>query len=268
MLKAATTYNAAADHFDDIPLSFWRRHGTKAVELLAPEAGSRVLDVGCGTGASALPAAAAVGPGGRVVGIDIAENMLACARAKAMAEGLSNVSFACRDMTAPAGDLGHFDAVISVFSIFFVEDVAGQLGHLWQRLRPGGKLVVTVWAERALEPVASVFAEELRRLRPDLPTGQRPWEKLVDICALRRTFLMGGLEDPAVFPVSDQQPLASPDDWWTIAMGSGFRGEIDQLLPAEQEMLRRNATSRLLLMGVRAVETSVIHAVATKPARQ
>jgi len=268
MLKAATTYNAAADYFDATPLSFWHRHGTRAVELLAPEPGSRILDVGCGTGASALPAAVAVGPGGRVVGIDVAENMLACARAKAEAEGLANVSFACRDMTTCAEDLGRFDAVISVFSIFFVEDVAGQLGLLWQRLRPGGRLVVTVWAQHALEPVASVFAEELRRLRPDFPTGQRPWEKLVDICALRRTFLMGGFEDPAVFAVSDQQPLASPDDWWTIAMGSGFRGEIEQLLPAERQMLRQNATCRLLLMGARAVETSAIHAVATKPARR
>ena len=53
-LKAATAYNAASDHFDDEPLGFWKRYGERTVERLALHPGARVLDVGCGTGASAL----------------------------------------------------------------------------------------------------------------------------------------------------------------------------------------------------------------------
>ena len=62
--KAAATYDAAADHFDDEPLGFWKRVGERTVARLALLAGANVLDVGCGTGASALPAAQAVGPNG------------------------------------------------------------------------------------------------------------------------------------------------------------------------------------------------------------
>jgi ubiquinone/menaquinone biosynthesis C-methylase UbiE len=65
-LKAATTYNAAADHFDDQPLEFWARIGLRTVERLRLPLGCSVLDVGCGTGASALPAAGKVEPKGRV----------------------------------------------------------------------------------------------------------------------------------------------------------------------------------------------------------
>src|SRR5215813_9304948 len=70
--KAAATYDAAADHFDDEPLRFWERIGRSTVARLGLPAGANVLDVGCGTGASALPAAQAVGPGGSVLGVDLA----------------------------------------------------------------------------------------------------------------------------------------------------------------------------------------------------
>jgi ubiquinone/menaquinone biosynthesis C-methylase UbiE len=82
-LKAATTYNAAADHFDDGPLAFWDRYGRKTIERLPLKPGSIVLDVGCGSGASAIPAAKAVGPHGRVIGADLAERLLVMAQAKA-----------------------------------------------------------------------------------------------------------------------------------------------------------------------------------------
>src|SRR6266852_5696180 len=79
--KAAATYDAAADHFDDEPLGFWERIGKRTVDRVALPAGVNVLDVGCGTGASALPAAQAVGPNGFVVGVDLAARLLDRARA-------------------------------------------------------------------------------------------------------------------------------------------------------------------------------------------
>src|SRR5215472_5039138 len=62
--KAAAAYDAASDHFDDAPLSFWDRVGRRTVEGLALPSDGSVLDVGCGTGASVLPAARVVGPNG------------------------------------------------------------------------------------------------------------------------------------------------------------------------------------------------------------
>ena len=59
-LKAEKTYNAAADNFDAEPLAFWDRYGRRTVERMQLRSGAHVLDVCCGSGASALPAAQAV----------------------------------------------------------------------------------------------------------------------------------------------------------------------------------------------------------------
>src|SRR5260370_34233064 len=82
-LQAAASYTAAGDLFDDEPLGFWVRIGRRTIERLALPPGAAVLDVGCGTGASALPAAERVGPRGRVIGVDLAERLLATARHEA-----------------------------------------------------------------------------------------------------------------------------------------------------------------------------------------
>ena len=67
--KAAFAYNAAADSYDDAVNSFWDRFGRRTVERLDLQPGARVLDVCCGTGASAIPAAEQVGPEGFVLGV-------------------------------------------------------------------------------------------------------------------------------------------------------------------------------------------------------
>jgi ubiquinone/menaquinone biosynthesis C-methylase UbiE len=121
-LKAEATYNAAADHFDDGPLAFWDRYGRRSVERLSLAPGSLVLDVGCGSGASAIPAAIHVGPQGRVTGIDLAERLLDVARSKSLEQNLDNIDFHRADMAALGYPDASFDAVVSVFSIFFVTD--------------------------------------------------------------------------------------------------------------------------------------------------
>jgi ubiquinone/menaquinone biosynthesis C-methylase UbiE len=120
--KAQVAYNAASGHFDDEPLAFWVCTGSRTVERLALPIGAMVLDVGCGTGASTIPAATAVGPRGHIIGVDLADQMLDRARGKALQQGLSNIEFRQGDMEDLGYQDGKFDAVISVFSVFFVSD--------------------------------------------------------------------------------------------------------------------------------------------------
>ena len=262
--KSADTYNAAVDHFDAPPLGFWDRHGRTAAGLADLRSGDRVLDVGCGTGASALPAGEAVGNSGQVIGIDVAEAMLQCARMKAAARGLRNVRFCLEDMTSLDESGPGYDAVISVFSIFFTPDMDRQIAALWRQLRAGGRLVVTVWGDRAFEPLATMFGEELHRIRPDLPTFVRPWERLTDPENFGRMIAGSIGAPPQIVPVDDRQPLSAPADLWSIVLGSGYRWEVEQLGQEDRKVLKTRLLKRAAGEGIASIETPVLHAVAQK----
>src|SRR4029078_7984279 len=86
--------------------TFWEWYGQETVSRLRLEAGAKILDVCCGSGASAIPAAKAVGPNGFVLGIDLAENLIELAKTKARERGLENTEFRVADMLDL--DLGAF----------------------------------------------------------------------------------------------------------------------------------------------------------------
>ncbi|HXY25675.1 MAG TPA: class I SAM-dependent methyltransferase [Candidatus Acidoferrum sp.] len=265
--RAASTYNAAADFFDAPPLAFWDRIGRRSVEKAALRAGAHVLDVCCGAGASALPAAEAVGGNGRVVGVDLAENLLHLARQKTQHRGLANTEFRHADVESLDPAAESFDAVICVFGIFFLPDMdmPAAVRHLWKLLRPGGNLVITTWGPRVLEPGNSIFWDAVRAERPDLYKSFNPWERINEPRGLSGMLLEAGVTADEVHAESDHQPLESPEDFWTIVLGSGYRGTIEQLDPAARERVRRAVLHGLSELKPRSVETNAVYAIARKP---
>lgn len=265
-LKATTTYNAAADHFDDEPLGFWARIGRRTVERLELPSGATVLDVGCGTGASALPAAEKVGPQGRVIGVDLAERLLEIARQKAEVHGLANLQFETGDMECLGYPDDHFDAVVSVFSIFFVPDMARQVRELWRMVRPGGWLAITTWGPRMFEPGTSAWWSAVKEVRPDLFSTVSPWERITEPQAVRDLLQEAGIVDVEIVAEDGRQKLRSADDWWTIVLGSGFRWTVEQLGPDAAERVRSANLAQIRRSNIEAIETNAIFAAARKSA--
>jgi len=136
------------------------------IERLPIEPGTRVLDVACGTGNTALPLARR---GAIVTGVDIAANLLVQARERAAAEGLS-ISFDEGDAEAlPYADAS-FDAVTTMFGAMFAprpEMVASELARV---LRPGGLLAMANWNPASFS--GQMFKLGARHLPP--PAGIAP----------------------------------------------------------------------------------------------
>jgi SAM-dependent methyltransferase len=115
----------------------------RLLELAGVKPGQRVLDVATGQGEPAVSAARAVGPTGKVVGIDFSPAMLAVARRRAGA--LAHVEFVEADFEAFTRPAGSFDVVLSRFGLMFAADRAAVFRSLAGVLVPGGVLAAAVW---------------------------------------------------------------------------------------------------------------------------
>ncbi len=262
---AATTYNAAADSYDDPANSFWERFGTETVARLDLQPGERVLDVCCGSGASALAAAQMVGPAGSVLGVDLAERLLERARAKAAARELPQAGFRLGDLLDLRLPPDHFDAVVCVFGIFFVPDMAAAVRALWQVTRAGGRLAITTWGPRFLEPATTAFWDAIRDVRPDLYKGFNPWDRISDPASLRALLRASGIEAADIVAQPGTHVISTPDDWWSAVLGTGYRGTLEQLDAAERERVRAANYDFVARSTIREVDVNVVFAVATKP---
>ncbi|MGH3770139.1 MAG: methyltransferase domain-containing protein [Pseudonocardiaceae bacterium] len=143
--KAEVTdvFNHAAATYDRLGVEFFTPMGRRLVELITPQVGGRVLDVGCGRGAYLFPAAAAVGAAGHLVGIDIAPAMIEEARREADLLELGSVELVVMDAEDPRFAPSSFDYIIGSFSIIFLPDSFAALTRFGTLLAPGGKLAFT-----------------------------------------------------------------------------------------------------------------------------
>ncbi|HKR58619.1 MAG TPA: class I SAM-dependent methyltransferase [Pyrinomonadaceae bacterium] len=260
--KAARTYNSASDRYDDPANSFWERFGRRTVERLNLQPGMRVLDVCCGSGASALAAAEFVGQTGFVLGIDLAENLLDLARRKAARRGFNHTEFRTGDMLNLDIQGADFDAVVCVFGIFFVSDMTAAVRQLWQRVKAGGYLAITTWGPRFFEPINTEFWNSVRELRPDLYKGFHPWDRVAEPELLSALLIEAGANEPRAVLENGTHALRTPDDWWTMVLGSGYRATVDQLNATDQEQVRRQNLEFIRSHEIRAVEANVIYGVA------
>jgi ubiquinone/menaquinone biosynthesis C-methylase UbiE len=127
--------------------------GAAALRAAAPQPGERVIDVGCGCGSSSLALADAVGPGGRVLGIDVSQPMLEVARAAGAGQPM--LSFVEADAAAAALPSGQ-DLLFSRFGLMFFDDPAPALRHLRTTLRAGGRCAFVCWRTPRDNPWAMV----------------------------------------------------------------------------------------------------------------
>jgi SAM-dependent methyltransferase len=173
------------------------------LEAAAAVPGERVLDVGCGTGATLIPFAAAVGPQGHATGIDIAAPMLARARERVAEQGLTNVTLLQADAQVHDFAPASFDLVTSRFGVMFFADPTAAFRNLCGALRPGGRLCMAVWAAVAENVHRRIPLEiAVRRLGP--PSPQPPHAPDAQVFAdrdyFRSVLTAAGFADIAIEP--------------------------------------------------------------------
>jgi SAM-dependent methyltransferase len=138
------------------------------VSTVASLSARRVLDVGCGTGATTLAVSPLLGSEGKAVGVDLSEPMIQVARQRAQQQG-SAAQFIAAD--AATHDFGEriFDAVISRFGVMFFADPVQAFTNLRNATHDGGHLRCIAFRSAAENPFMTAAERAAAPLLPDLP---------------------------------------------------------------------------------------------------
>jgi trans-aconitate methyltransferase len=234
--ESGRTFGAAAADFVALAPRLWEPLGRILVDHTDPHPGERVLDACCGAGASALPAARAVGPGGRVDAVDLVGALVDHGRRAAAT--LPQLRFHKGDVTTWRPADGPYDLVQAAYGVFFLPDMDAGSRHLTSLLRSGGRFAVQTWCQGALVDFArcmfEAVADELSHPL-ESPVSTAASERINSTAKLSDWLSSLGLADVRVSEVGFVQPL-TPELAWNLVLGTGWR----QLLAGcDDEVMRR-----------------------------
>lgn len=231
------------DRFFDEQMTFLN-HRLVGDARLRP--GMKVLDLGSGTGYPALLAAQIVGLSSSVIGLDLAEQMVAAADRKAKRLGLTNVTFQQGDVTTLPFEDGSFDAVTSRFCLMFLPDIPQAVSGIARVLKPGGWLAVAVWSAPEKNPSISLSMEAIRKV-VDLPP---PDPTAPGIFRLAKPGDLSGMVERAGFSDVSESEFAA--EWAYASADEYYESLLDIAAPVQTLMAKlsdeqRETVKRLML---------------------
>jgi SAM-dependent methyltransferase len=137
------------------------------IDRAKPQAGERIIDVGCGSGATSIAFARKVAPSGHVFGVDVSGPMLERARQSAPKD--LPVEFTLADATIYAFVPASFDLLASRFGVMFFADPVKSFANMRKALRPSGRLTFACWREPRENPWMMTGLQAVYQHVPKLP---------------------------------------------------------------------------------------------------
>ena len=227
-------------------------YGAAALAKAAARPGQRVLDVGCGCGETSLELAAAVGPSGAVLGVDVSAPMLA--RAKERGASIAQLRFDLGDASRAALG-GPHDLLFSRFGVMFFDAPAAAFAHMRAAMAPGGRLAFVCWRSVMENAWAFLPAGVGRRLigapqqMPD-PLAPGPFA-FADADRVRAILEEAGWKGVAIEAFDAPMPLGA--DARDAALWTGKVGPLAAMLREAED--KRAAVMEALTEALKAYET-------------
>lgn len=203
--------------WDGLTMDFLQPVGDEMIRLAAPKADDEILDVAAGTGEPGLTMASLASEG-RVVITDLAEDMLAIARESAKARGIANIETRVCDVSALPFPDETFDMVSCRFGLMFFPDMLLATQEMARVLKPGGRLVASVWGAPEKNPwITTIMGVIKNNIDISTPSPDAPGMfRCAEQGVVSGLFSSVGIRNITEQEVSSKLDCQTADTYWNM----------------------------------------------------
>ncbi|QUI23055.1 methyltransferase domain-containing protein [Vallitalea pronyensis] len=235
--RVVDTWNKVAKEYGKIGPKYWDYFGQRLIEISQLALGSKVLDVGCGTGASLFPAAKKVGDYGQVIGIDIAIGMVKACEERRKKLHLSNVSILEMDAAILAFNNQKFDYVVNGFGLPYLYYTDDSFAEIRRVLANKGSFCLVTWDDQDdnpwIEGLIQKYLPPINANNTSINNNKEQNNKailsLTDEKNIRTIFQCAGFSEITIFPESHFFSYENKDQWWAEMNANAVRGIFDRI---------------------------------------
>lgn len=221
------TFNTVANAYGTGACRFFHISGQTMADLHKLDGNENILDVASGTGAATIPLSKKL-PNGNVTAVDFSPAMLEQAKIYAHREKQENIDFQIHDMTRLPFSAAQFDHANCAFGLFFVDDIGGLLNHIGEKIKPGGRMIVSGFCGQSFLPQSDLTLDSLQKYGVKVPEQRYRWRRMSEPGQLFELFESAGFKDVSIHRKSLGYYI-SPESWWEVLWNAGFRGLLAQL---------------------------------------
>lgn len=234
-------FDRAAPQYGEGAGAFFDYFGKRLVEQIPLRTRQHTLDIATGKGAVLFPLAEEVGPSGRVVGIDISEQMIVETTAIARKKGLEWIELLQMDAEKLEFSDHSFDCVFCGFALFFFPSLEKALAEFKRVLKPGGTLAVTTWGEDSFLD-AIVHAEiGLLTHAPSLIVNP-----IWSLQSLQEALNKAGFKNICIREETKEFIHSSFNVWWNSLWTLATRAKLENLSPEQLDTLQARLKAKIL----------------------
>ncbi len=243
-------FSRSAASYGQVGPAYFQHFGRRLVTFAQIPPGARVLDVACGRGSVLFPVIEAIGPSGKVVGVDFSGAMVAETAQEIAARAVPNASVTQMDAEHLQFPDACFDFVLCGFALFFFPQLSQALAEMHRVLVPGGQVAVSTWGKyderwewlgKLIEKYLPPAPEEAAETQPGpdfgTPTG---------VAAILEA---GGFRCLRAEVQTEEIAYRSEEEWWSVCWSHGGRQPLEDIErksgPAGLERYKAEAFERL-----------------------